>query len=1596
MAQTRRFALLIPFLALLAFAGTARSAELTDRGNRLTYLDGDDPFYPHKDFPKLITPQWVGEPGVEAVVILAIDDMRESKKYETFLRPILERLKQIDGRAPVSIFANTIQPDDPQLQTWLKEGLSLEVHTLTHPCPLLQKGSFTNAWNTYHGGVDLLNQVHGNKPVAFRMPCCDSMNSPSPRFYAEIFNRPSPAGNFLQIDSSVMCLLTEASGAGDRFRKYFPAQTNAITRKSLANFATYIEDYPYPYVINRVCWEFPAMVPSDWEAFNLHGPTNAVTLADWKAALDIVVRKQGVFTWIFHPHGWSSPEQIVEFIDHAVATHGRKVKFLTFKEAAERLNAGFLGGRSLRDQHGDPAGLAVLDVNHDGLMDATAGSALAGAPGLPAGWNEFLSRLDSFDPEIRAAAGKHFSKPAGFLLRDMDHNGICELLVANPQQQAVFAWSEAEKQWKKLPDGTWPAGVALVNERGEDNGVRFVDVNGDGFEDLLYSNEHEYALWLYIHTPKPNLGWERGWTFKVREDRRIPLTRPSDTLSPTGERDGMREQSHANEIPPIVRAGPHRNNGAWFRHGAMWVQNEDTAHLPDVVQRVTFSELLTGGEVPPKSPEESLKAFDVRPGFRIELAVAEPLVLDPVAFEWGADGRLWVVEMADYPSGIPERAGDGRAGSPLPADDAHGVARPTTQGGGRVIFLTDTDDDGRYDTRTVFLDGLNFPTGAMPWRKGVLISAAPDILYAEDTDGDGRADLRKVLFTGFAEGNQQHRVNGFEYGLDGWVYAANGDSGGRVYWTGETATGRDGAVAGSLHRPRADSPLDIRGHDIRLNPDTGEIELVAGQTQFGRRRDDWGNWFGNNNPNWGWHYHIPIHYLKRNPHLAVKSVKTMLANYGDANRVFAISTPQARFNWAGRTFQTTSANSPTPYRDDLFGPDFATSLFVSEPANNAVHREVLEPDGVTFTSHRAADEQDREFLASRDNWFRPTMLKTGPDGALYIADMYRLILEHPQYFPEELKNRPDLRAGDDKGRIWRVYPKGAALRKVPKLDKLDTTGLVAAMDSPNGWQRDTVQRLLVERQDKAAVEPLRRLLAKSANSKVKVQVLWTMGSLMAKPEEVTSWSSLVTGLKDASPDVRNAALQVGETAINVCLSFERGGPPQAWELAGEALGLAKDPDARVRRQLAFVLGSSKSPRAAQALASIVQQDFSEPNLRVAILSSLPSHASHVLQAVLESKPSTQAGPLLRELFVLLVAQNDTDTVLRQLASLMEAGNRSATGHRVAALQGFIRALEDRNSSLAGLAGRASAESKAMLARVDDIFSQIRSLAASETASPDRIEAIRLLGRGLTAQEQDLKTLGRLLGPQQPPEIQRAALDSLKGLRLPAVGETMLAGWKGYGPAMRRDILATVLTRNEWTQALLKAVEDGTVPAGEVSVEARQKLLAHASQPVRERAQRLFAAVNTDRQAVLKQYAVVRELKGDARRGASLFGGVCTTCHPFRGQGNAFGPDLGTMTGKTVDSLLAAILDPSAAVDAAYTGYTVITKDDRELLGVITAETPNSITIRNSGGGEDTVLRSQIAEFRANALSLMPEGLEAQFRPQDLADLIAFLLESSKP
>lgn len=1582
---------LVPLLVCLAFTSYAQD------GNRLTYLDEADPFYVNLKFPKLSTPQWVGEPGTEAVIILAIDDLKLPAPYTNMLGPILERLKKIDGRAPVSIFCNSIDLQEPQFQQWLREGLSLESHTLNHPCPILGRTRYLNAADrkliaekpelaatlgrtnfdgasiSYNGCIDLMDLIPGNHAVAFRTPCCDSINSPSPRLFAELINQVSPSGKFLTIDSSVMNIVTPADSSlpkelvrdrdgGEKFRKYLPFPA----------FNTTVENYGYPYVIGGLTWEFPCVVPSDWEAFHLQGATNAITVADWKSALDVTVLKQGVFTMIFHPHGWIRNDQIVELIDYAVAKYGKKIKFLNFREAQERLDKNLLAGQPLRATNGQDNGVRLLDLNHDGYLDVVIGNeqlrktrtwnpktqswiesefpiqlveVAAAGDRQPTGsrfgvltpngnavvlqlnehqrgawrfdgtkWLADNSVLQGLEVEGKPVLASVAHRDRGVRLRDVNQDGKDELLVGNESQNAVLSWSEKDKRWEPLPYAL-PAGTSIVDAEGKDNGLRFVDVNEDGYEDVVFSNAGQYSLHLFI--PEFYLGFRAGWSRMVMSGKR----------------------GDPGEIPMIVRDGEHRNNGAWFKDHTLWVQNEDTAAMPDLVDRRTFKDMLAGGLTPPRSPKDSLAAIRVRPGFTVELVAAEPLVRGPVAFEWGAEGKLWVVQMNDYPLGLD------------------GQGKP----GGTVLCLEDTHGDGHYDKSTVFMTGVNFPNGILPWGKGVLISAPPDILYAEDTDGDGKADRVEKLFSGFNEGNQQHRANGYDYGLDNWLYGANGDSGGRV------RSAKTGKV------------LDISGRDFRFRPATGAFETQAGQSQYGRHRDDWGNWFGNENAQGAWHYFLPEQYLARNPQLSVHTSKQIMPNYPDYGRVFPASRLAQRFNDPQGANHLTSANSPMPYRDELFGPDFTTSYFVSEPVHNLVHREIMEPDGISFTSRRADDEQAIEFFASADNWSRPTMTKTGPDGALYIADMYRQIIEHPEWIPLDTQKVIDVRAGAELGRIYRVFPTNAVLRPTPRLDRLDTSGLVAAMEHPNGWQRDTVQRLLIERADKSAPPLLTKLLATSPHPKTRLQALCTLDGLGA-----ISLGVLSAALHDAHPAVREHAIRISESMAN-----------QSEPLLETLLSLVNDPSVRVRYQLAFTLGEWANPKAGAALGRLARNNADQPHLITAVLSSASHQLAGIIGGFAEAGKNLP-GDFLERVISMAVAFNDQPALAAALALLVPEDASKAEVRHFSPYAGLLDTLENRREDLNQLLAHSEPGLRAAILRLNVLYSLARLTATnSAAAEPDRLAAVRLLGRGDKLEPLDLQELGDLLGPKNSQNIQSAALAALSRIRGFQSVEIMVSAWKNWEPAMRDKIVESMVDRPDLLVHLLEAIEKGAIPAQGISASQRQRLITHSRTEIRVRAKKLLGVIKSDRQAVLLRYREVETIKGDTTRGAEIFRQNCLPCHRLKNEGNLVGPDLASVAAKPTDYLLAAILDPNQSVEARYTAYSLTTRNDLEYNGIVAGESANSITLRLAGARDVVVLRSDISEMTSTGKSLMPDGFENTISSQAMADLIEYIHSAMK-
>ncbi|MBI5773780.1 MAG: c-type cytochrome, partial [Verrucomicrobia bacterium] len=923
-----------------------------------------------------------------------------------------------------------------------------------------------------------------------------------------------------------------------------------------------------------------------------------------------------------------------------------------------------------------------------------------------------------------------------------------------------------------------------------------------------------------------------------------------------------------------------------------------------------------------------LRAIHTKPNLVVELVAAEPVVMDPVAIDWDARGRLWVVEQPDYPNGMD------------------GNWKP----GGRVKILTSTRGDGHYDKATLFLDGLPWPTGITCWRNGVLICAAPDIIYAEDTDGDGKADVVKKLFTGFETDNYNARINSLALGLDNWIHGANGLRGGKI------RSEKTGVVT------------DISGRDVRLNPDTGELQLVSGVTQQGRARNDWDDWFGCSNSRWIFHFPLPDRYVRRNPHVPAPAPLVYLPADENASALNPASRSLERWNNPDAQGHITSACGLGLYRDTLFGPEFYGNAFIGEVAHNLVRRYRLDPDGATFAALRPADEAATEFFASEDNWSRFVQIRTGPDGALYIVDMYRAVIEHTRWIPADKLATLDVRAGDTMGRIYRVYPKGAKLRPIRDLTRLDAKELAAALDTPNGTTRDLVHLQLLHRNERAAAPLLERLAASSELPAVRVQALSALDGLRARASPV-----LLKALEDRDAQVRRIAVRLSEPQLD-----------QSPELAAVCLRLINDPEFIVRYQLALSLGEWNDSRAANALAQLARADFNSAALRSAVVSSAARRPMEVLKTVLAHEGSGAGHSLfIGQLVATAGAQAEKPADFAPLlATVVRGGGAKLQNWQLGGLAQLLDALDRKRIKLSTVPGADAAR---------PLFDNAHSLARDGRASDaERETALRLFARGFGNADDDAAVLAGFVRGGVSDKLQKAALAALARARNSKTAELLLADWPKRGPAQRQSIIATLLSREEWTAKLLDAVAARVVAAGEVPVASRQALARHNSETIRKRTAELLPVGGGNRAEIIAKYQSVAMLKGDGAKGATVFANNCASCHAYLGRGHELGPNLSVFRPKPVPDFLVAILDPNAAMDARFTVYNVETKDGRSLTGVIGSETATSLVVAQAGGLKDTILRSDIAELRASTLSLMPEGLEAVLAPQDIADLIAFI------
>lgn len=956
----------------------------------------------------------------------------------------------------------------------------------------------------------------------------------------------------------------------------------------------------------------------------------------------------------------------------------------------------------------------------------------------------------------------------------------------------------------------------------------------------------------------------------------------------------------------------------------------------------------------PEPAPKALSRFNTESNLVVELVAAEPLVASPCALAWDDRGRMFVAENRGYPTG-------GTNGRPL----------------GRIALLTDTRRNGTWDRRTEYATDLTFPNGMLPWRGGLIVTCAPDILWLRDEDGDGFAETRQVILTGFAtHQSTQLRVNHPILGPDGWVYVASGLSGGRIT---------------SPRRPQ-DKPLELHS-DLRFNPDTGEYQSVDGPSQFGLDIDDYGHRFGCHNRIQVRHFVFPTSAAIRHPFLTPPGVvhdcperidNPWLKAGGGAAVLYPISSNVTTADSHSGTF--TAACSVLLWPGGQLPERYNGGVFSCDPTANLVHFDQLQPSGATYAARRLPGTN--EFLRSSDDWFRPVFLAAGPDGALYIADMYRPSIEHPEYLPEEVRRRTDFEAGRDLGRIWRVRtapPRTVrrSLRPVPVVHVLTNQHipLLNDLSSTNRWRRDTAFRLLREQETDTNLPPILVRGLEGSRSPI------TAGRLLQFMDRlrILSDDAVLGSLEAPVPELRELGLRLAEGRL---LNHA--------EIAAAAAGRARDESPRVRFQAALTLGAivNEAPAlAVPALAAIAARDGADRWTRAAVLNAVYQQERGFIGALLNHPPivTDPALPVLEDLGSMIGRMVPPETHPEVVATLL-GGSNTDLARSLAFLGAFVDAAPEMPVPLNRLAGQAAAGTK---------WSILQEAALSALDRPESLTSLRLAAVRLASQLDPTATragLGRILRSSGPTDLIATAARRASVPPHSDVAAGLLApeSWKTLPPQNQSAVLAALLARPIHLPQVVNALASGILHRHQFNAGQREQLLSITDPKLREQARAILQApAPQERQNALIEARKALEVTGDAARGRTPFRQLCAACHRLDGEGIAVGPDLFGIRNQSVEAILLHIVLPSQEIAPHFAQYRCETRDGRVLSGLLTAETPSAITLRQAQGLEETIERTHIARLEVLPESLMPEGLEKSLTPQQLADLLAFLRGGSR-
>ncbi len=939
--------------------------------------------------------------------------------------------------------------------------------------------------------------------------------------------------------------------------------------------------------------------------------------------------------------------------------------------------------------------------------------------------------------------------------------------------------------------------------------------------------------------------------------------------------------------------------------------------------------------IPSQSPEEELGSFEVLPGFTVELVAAEPLVTDPVAFAFDGRGRLFVVEMNDY-------------------------SEQETESLGSIALLTDRDSDGKMDERSTFVSGLSWPTAIWPWRDGVIVAEPPRLTWFRDTNSDGKSDTFEVWFEGFQRSNVQGLVNSLRWGVDGFLHGATSSSGADI-----------------VARDTAQTKLQLRGRDFAIDPLTETLEPESGGGQHGMNFNRWGDKFVTSNSDHLQQVSDLDRWLSDHPaNVAIPSLRRSIAEDGPQAEVFRASPIEpwrivrTRLRKSGVApgivegggraagyFTGATATLIMDHEAGFGSANFDTAI-VCDVGSNLVHRKQLRSNGLFWTASRIDDQA--ELLRSSDIWFRPVQLGDGPDGAVYIADMYREVIEHPKSLPPMIKKHLDLTSGRDKGRIWRLKPKDLAQRlPVPSKSIAECTNreLVERLSSVIAWQRRAASQALVERNAQDVAPELKSLVAKSdAESSVAAQILalhclHRLGQL--------DRARLAIAMKSADPYLQRHA---------IALARQTGLADSMFDVLQS---LSQSTDASVQLQLALTAADLPHQQRLELLQGLMHSR--ESLVRAVIVTAAGIEAPQLIAGRRLEPPELQAWLEL----MLPAWTKTTGDQAKQISQALIAG-LSDDAMRPSWIVG-LRSLPTASDARRLLALADSATAKNTLAFIADSIAEVQGLDSSDSVA----------WLGLLDEKLQLQFADDLLMPAQSETIQLAAIDSLLWANPNVASQLLIDRFQSFTPTLQQASLNGLLRYQSALPTLATAIAEKKIRTAQVPPDIRVRLLSTSDKTLAKRFAGVLQSVAADRQAIIDQYSTALVAR-DAQAGREVFKRVCAQCHRLDEMGNDVGPPLKQLADKSPQQLLETILDPNREVDPKYAGYSVLLQDGRVFAGIIAEESSSQIVLAEAGGKKHTLARSEIEQLRSAGISLMPTGLEQQITPEQMSQLIGFL------